>query len=304
MGNQIFHTDICGELMADISTSPDAQQFKYGGKELDLSNGLNLYDFEARQYDSGAPDFTSVDPCATDYPHLSPYNYCAGDPINCIDPTGCSTRVVLNNSTGCYDVIGGDLEDGDRNIYIYAYDEEGNAVNTGIVLGRTPVMTSFYNSDAKDNEPKWQGSIDVEDQSGISFLSSLMLNTPSLYDYMMNARNGYQYDFKVTNGTSMHYDETTDYYRGMPLGVGKDGVRIFASARDVGNMGAGIVSRKHYLPWFVARFGFDVYQSRKSLQYHPVMSPCGIGGYFTWNLEGISTQNAERFGYNNHIKLR
>ena len=68
MGNQMFHTDICGELMADISTSPDAQPFKYGGKVLaakrkignrsarrralarvDSSFGLDLYDFHARQ---------------------------------------------------------------------------------------------------------------------------------------------------------------------------------------------------------------------------------------------------------------
>ncbi|MCR5360751.1 MAG: hypothetical protein K6E73_01925 [Bacteroidales bacterium] len=72
----MFHTDICDELMADISTSPDAQQFKYGGKELDLSNGLNLYDFEARQYDAvGGPNFTSPDPLAHKYYWLSPYSY-------------------------------------------------------------------------------------------------------------------------------------------------------------------------------------------------------------------------------------
>jgi len=29
---QMSHKDIYGELMADISTSPDAQPFKYGGK--------------------------------------------------------------------------------------------------------------------------------------------------------------------------------------------------------------------------------------------------------------------------------
>lgn len=23
------------------------------------------------------------------YSHLSPYSYCGGDPINCVDPTGC-----------------------------------------------------------------------------------------------------------------------------------------------------------------------------------------------------------------------
>ena len=96
---QINHYYSYGSLMGVISTKPDAQQFKYGGKELDLSNGLNLYDFEARQYDSGAPDFTSVDPLAEKYYSISPYAYCGGDPVNCVDPTGMDTL----NITGSWD---------------------------------------------------------------------------------------------------------------------------------------------------------------------------------------------------------
>ncbi len=85
---QVTHYYPYGALMGNISTKPDAQPFKYSGKELDLSDGLDLYDFEARQYDAGAPDFTSIDPHCESYYGISPYAYCAGDPINYIDPTG------------------------------------------------------------------------------------------------------------------------------------------------------------------------------------------------------------------------
>jgi hypothetical protein len=32
-------------------TNREKQPFKFGGKELDMMNGLNLYDFIARGYD-------------------------------------------------------------------------------------------------------------------------------------------------------------------------------------------------------------------------------------------------------------
>ena len=85
---QVTHYYPYGELMADISTSPDAQPFKYGGKELDRTSGLDLYDFEARQQDAKLGRFNSIDPLAEKFYRLSPYSYCGGDPVNCVDPDG------------------------------------------------------------------------------------------------------------------------------------------------------------------------------------------------------------------------
>ena len=89
---QVTHYYPYGELMADISTSPDAQQFKYNGKELDRSFGLDLYDYHARQQDAKLGRFNSIDPLAHKYYWLSPYSYCGGDPVNRIDPTGMSYK--------------------------------------------------------------------------------------------------------------------------------------------------------------------------------------------------------------------
>ena len=63
--------------------------FRFTGKELDRKNSLNMYDFGARMFDvAGVPMWTSVDPLAEKYYHVSPYAYCAGDPVNKIDPDG------------------------------------------------------------------------------------------------------------------------------------------------------------------------------------------------------------------------
>ena len=77
-----------GAVIADLGTPTTGQPYKFGGKELITSNGLNEYDFGARQYYSAVPAFTRIDPMAEKYPWLSPYLYCANNPVNLVDPSG------------------------------------------------------------------------------------------------------------------------------------------------------------------------------------------------------------------------
>ena len=64
------------------------QPYKYNGKELDLMHGLNTYDYGARQYDPILLKWDRVDQLAEDNTNVSPYMYCAGNPVNLIDPDG------------------------------------------------------------------------------------------------------------------------------------------------------------------------------------------------------------------------
>ena len=63
-------------------------RYKYSGKEIETANGLNHYDFHARSHDFALGLFTGQDKKAVDYASVSPYTYCAADPVNNIDPTG------------------------------------------------------------------------------------------------------------------------------------------------------------------------------------------------------------------------
>jgi RHS repeat-associated protein len=64
------------------------QPYKYNGKELDQMHGLNQYDYAARYYDPAIARFTTTDPLAEKYYSISPYAYCANNPVRYVDPTG------------------------------------------------------------------------------------------------------------------------------------------------------------------------------------------------------------------------
>ena len=62
--------------------------YLFGGKEIDRMNGLNENDFTGRWYDPTIGRWGTVDPLAEKYYSISPYAYCAGNPVNRTDPTG------------------------------------------------------------------------------------------------------------------------------------------------------------------------------------------------------------------------
>lgn len=78
-----------GKTLGNGESSGQAvQPYKYGGKEYEAMLGLELYDFHARQMDSRAGSFLTVDPLAEKYPSVSPYVYCLNNPVRFIDPNG------------------------------------------------------------------------------------------------------------------------------------------------------------------------------------------------------------------------
>ncbi len=85
---QTTHYYPYGGIIGNLSSNQETQKYKYSGKELDRTYGLDLYDFHARLFNPALPVFDRPDPLAEDFTWLTPYNYCAGDPVNCIDPTG------------------------------------------------------------------------------------------------------------------------------------------------------------------------------------------------------------------------
>jgi len=82
-----------GMAFAETSIAVQGKQpYKYNGKELDMMSGLNQYDYGARYYDPAIARFATMDPLCEKYYSISPYVYCANNPVNAIDRDG---RVVI-----------------------------------------------------------------------------------------------------------------------------------------------------------------------------------------------------------------
>ena len=85
MGYTPYGTEIAGEGFAQ----DNALRYRYAGKERqDGTVTPNLVNFGARMYDPLTGSWLTPDPLAHKYTSLSPYVYCAANPVNFVDPDG------------------------------------------------------------------------------------------------------------------------------------------------------------------------------------------------------------------------
>ena len=95
---QITHYYPYGGVIGDISTNENVQKYKFEGKELDRTFGLDNYDIHARQYFAMMPSWDRIDGKAEDYYHVSPYAYCLGNPVNLFDNNGKQPTKYIDNN--------------------------------------------------------------------------------------------------------------------------------------------------------------------------------------------------------------
>ncbi|MCR4769447.1 MAG: RHS repeat-associated core domain-containing protein [Bacteroidaceae bacterium] len=275
-----------GELLVDEHSSSEDLPYKFNGKELDEETGL--YYYGARYMQPVASIWYGIDPLTEKYPDVSAYVYCAGNPVKLVDCDGRSTWVA-DIGKGKYKVIGGDLKDGDRNIYVYTKDKYGRYTKKGESIGITTSTTTFYDSDI--NAWAVNSVINNNDRSGKDFLNMIIGEKVTLDEYMNKARTDHPWDFKVTNGTPSVIDKSHKYkYRGMPIGKDVMGRNLYSSARDIGNMAAGMVAAKNGISWPDARIAFDAYQVKNNIDKNGFSLE-------QIQMEGISTRNAEYYGW-------
>ena len=100
--------------------------------------GLNSYDFSARWQMPDLTRFGQMDPMAEKTPDVSPYAYCAGDPVNRIDPFGTDTinisykegkwnyaKPIIADGNDVFNVT----VDGQTSSYTFSEGEYGNRMN-------------------------------------------------------------------------------------------------------------------------------------------------------------------------------
>jgi RHS repeat-associated protein len=125
-----------GELFVSQMAGSFDSRYKFTGKERDEETGYDY--FGARYYDSDLSQWLSVDPMSDKYPSLSPYMYCAGNPVRLIDPDGRKlkptagsedeTQVEIENSMGDFKNKG--VRDAFMNFFQLGADNTYEKINT------------------------------------------------------------------------------------------------------------------------------------------------------------------------------
>ena len=73
---------------SEFTTDTDnITDYRFTGKERQSMVNNSIYDSFAR-FQNTYGRFMSIDPKAESFYHISPYTYCAGDPVNLVDPDG------------------------------------------------------------------------------------------------------------------------------------------------------------------------------------------------------------------------
>ncbi|MCR5362959.1 MAG: RHS repeat-associated core domain-containing protein [Bacteroidales bacterium] len=120
--------------------------YRFCGKEQMTSSGF--YGFGARWYSPKTGRWTTQDPLSEKYYSISPYAYCAGNPVNIVDPDGADW--YTNNETGYYTWFEGNEE-------IEGYTYYGGK---GSLLGEAETMINELFEEMNKNE-------DSDNQKGL-----------------------------------------------------------------------------------------------------------------------------------------
>ena len=135
---------------------------------------LYEYDFGARRHYPRFPAFTTPDPHADNTPWLSPYVFCAANPVTYVDPSGMDTYKV-NTNTGII-----------RSIGFYGRelaDDNPMAHEFGHML----VLKDRYVN--KTVPPEWKGNVMAEPAT-----ENVKVDSRNMTGVLGNALNGYPHN--------------------------------------------------------------------------------------------------------------
>ena len=90
----LLHLPYGEEFVKQLNSTYD-ERFTFTGKERDAETG---YYYHGARFNSSDIGWLSVDPMADKYPSLTPYNYCAWNPIKLVDADGRK----IKNAYECY----------------------------------------------------------------------------------------------------------------------------------------------------------------------------------------------------------
>lgn len=224
----------------------DGVRYTFSAKEKDTETGYSY--FGARYYSSDLSIWLSVDPKSDKYPSVSPYVYCANNPVRLVDPNGEEISTHTDKDGNVLAVY----NDGILGIFVHTQaeiDDYHNGVkfqnNYDQMIGYSLCVSSFAPGDKIDF-----GSYQAKQWLNIfegSFCTSFTNPLHAMAFYASEAGNGGIFDPK------------SKFSNGSQLSEG-----IYVSPRDLGNFAAGYFGRSVGLSKETTLASFGAFQLAKN----------------------------------------
>ena len=139
--------------------------YTFSAKERDPETGLSY--FGSRYYSSDLSIWLSVDPMSDKYPSLSPYTYCANNPVKLVDPNGEEIVIFVNKTKYTYD--GNHFVDGKGNVATFSKNSFEYRVLSDLNKLKNSKCEMIRNKLNDMMESKHQHSIVNRTVSGVSY---------------------------------------------------------------------------------------------------------------------------------------
>ncbi len=225
----------------------------FSAKEKDTETGLSY--FGSRYYSSDLSIWLSVDPMSDKYSSMSPYTYCANNPIKLVDPNGEEISEHIDK----YGNIIAHYDDGDNSVYLHksgtteadisaqrkvSNNTGGEGKKIGELGGNIDMMSFFENKLAKSaSEAKKKG----------------------IFGYYKKVKKDGEWDLKDNENTiwgvawKYDHDNNTNTTFSCSRFSG-------ANAADVGNYHAGYTGVMAHIPRYVLCKGAGAAETWKSFK--------------------------------------
>jgi len=258
LGSSSLITNFDGEVTQHIEYIPYGEVFieernnvwntpyLFNAKELDEETGL--YYYGARYLNPMDAMWLSVDPLFEKYVGMSPYNYCAGNPVVLVDPDGMDYYSTTDESGN--EVI--QWQDSEKSFYI---DEDGNSWEYYSAGQKEEVVITPTQEQKQDIKEK---RAEEQDRNIKNYWSERAKNADSWeakFGYWLKSKGGYNADEKFS-------EAARPIVQGAVLlnplvGIPNDIITIFTGEDIYGNEATSV--DKGFAVVDLASFGFAKY---------------------------------------------
>ena len=123
---------------------PLAESFTFSAKERDPETGLSY--FGSRYYSSDLSIWLSVDPMSDKYASLSPYTYCANNPVKLVDPNGEEIWIIGEDGSRIKYIQGMTYNGQDKSIShkVNVLNQMNSTNNGKKLLGKLTISNNSY----------------------------------------------------------------------------------------------------------------------------------------------------------------